>query len=417
MKKTKIACKSLLFLATVFLLSGCSDREELEDKAYVIGLGLEHSKAEDKIKVTMLIANPEVGGVQGGGGSSEKPREIISFDANDFLSAKSTANVVISRQISYDLLKIIVVSEELAKDQRFVTGFYDALRDREIRLDAYLAISKEKPSDYFKNNKPKMETRPHKYFQYMIQHGVENGLIPDSTLFRFFKTTNRGTDLFLAMYTTAKQGKNPEIKNVDEYLAGQFDATGEIDHTQFIGSAVFKNGVMIDKLNGQDTRIVNVLDDSTEIKEILATYKDPFSNNQMIAVRILKTKNNRIKMNLKGPKSKIHITVPLQFEILTNPTRTNYAYSKKNQETLKKSLIDQTESLFEGVFKKTQTELKGAPYPLATYARKYFGTNEEFKKFNWEKSYPEADISVKADIQIIDYGKHSKTPKGKGKAS
>ena len=259
MKKTKIACKSLLFLATVFLLSGCSDREELEDKAYVIGLGLEHSKAEDKIKVTMLIANPEVGGVQGGGGSTEKPREIISFDANDFLSAKSTANVVISRQISYDLLKIIVVSEELAKDQRFVTGFYDALRDREIRLDAYLAVSKEKPSDYFKNNKPKMETRPHKYFEYMIQHGVENGLIPDSTLFRFFKTTNRGTDLFLAMYTTAKQGKNTEIKNVDEYLAGQFDATGEIDHTQFIGSAVFKNGVMIDKLNGQDTRIVNVL--------------------------------------------------------------------------------------------------------------------------------------------------------------
>ena len=64
MKKTKIACKSLLFLATVFLLSGCSDREELEDKAYVIGLGLEHSKAEDKIKVTMLIANPEVGSVQ-----------------------------------------------------------------------------------------------------------------------------------------------------------------------------------------------------------------------------------------------------------------------------------------------------------------------------------------------------------------
>ena len=41
MKKTKIVCKSLLFLATVFLLSGCWDRKELEDKAYVIGLGLD----------------------------------------------------------------------------------------------------------------------------------------------------------------------------------------------------------------------------------------------------------------------------------------------------------------------------------------------------------------------------------------
>ena len=60
----------------------------------------------------------------------------------------------------------------------------------------------------------------------------------------------------------------------------------EIDHTQFIGSAVFKNGVMIDKLNGQETRIVNILDDTTEIKEVLATYKDPFSDNQMIAVRM-----------------------------------------------------------------------------------------------------------------------------------
>ena len=39
-------------------------------------------------------------------------------------------------------------------------------------------------------------------------------------------------------------------------------------HTQFIGSAVFKDGVMIDKLNGQETRIVNIFDDTTEIKDI-----------------------------------------------------------------------------------------------------------------------------------------------------
>ena len=59
--------------------------------------------------------------MQGGGGSIEKPREIISFDANDFISAKSTANAIISRDISYELLKIIVVSEEFAKDQKFIT--------------------------------------------------------------------------------------------------------------------------------------------------------------------------------------------------------------------------------------------------------------------------------------------------------
>ena len=90
-----------------------------------LDLDLINPKQEGKIKVTMLIANPEVGSMQGGGGSTEKPREIISFDANDFITAKSTANAVISRDISYDLLKIIVVSEELAKDPKFFTWIYE----------------------------------------------------------------------------------------------------------------------------------------------------------------------------------------------------------------------------------------------------------------------------------------------------
>ena len=154
-------------------------------------------------------------------------------------------------------------------------------------MDSYLAVSKEKAYEYFLQNRPKMETRPHKYFQFMIDHGIENGFIPDSTLFRFFKTIERGTDLSLVMYTTAKREKNPPIKGEDEYMAGQLNASGELDDTQFIGSAVFKNGVMIDKLTGQETRIVNILDDTTNIKDILINFPDPFSDKpQQIAARI-----------------------------------------------------------------------------------------------------------------------------------
>ena len=277
MQKIETVCKLLLLLAMVCLLSGCWDREELEDKSFVIGIGLDHSEKEGKIKVTMLIANPEVGSMQGGGGSTEKPREIITFDANDFITAKATANAIISRNISYELLKIFVISEEFARDKDFITVIYDVLKDKEIRLNNYLAVSKEKASEYFLKNRPKMETRPHKYFQFIIDHGIENGMIPDSTLFRFFQTVERGSDLFLAMYTSAEREKNPDIKSEDEYMAGQVNATGELDDTQFIGSAVFKDGVMINKLNGQETRTVNILDDTTNIKDILMNVPDPFS--------------------------------------------------------------------------------------------------------------------------------------------
>ena len=352
--------------------------------------------------------------MQGGGGSIEKAKEIISFDANDFITAKGTANAVISREISYDLLKIIVVSEELAKDQSFFSWISSTLMDKEIRQDAYLAVSKESPEKYFLKNNPKMETRPHKYFQFMITHGVENGLIPDSTLFRFFKTSDRGTDLFLAMYTTTEKEKNPPIKREDEYLAGQLDATGEIDPTQFIGSAVFKNGVMIGTLNGQDTRIVNILDDTTNIKDILFNLPDPFSDKQLLAARLLKTENNQVEMNLKGVKPKITITVPLQFEIMTNPSLTNYT-SEKNQQMIKQQMTDYTTTIIEDFFKKTQKEFKAVPYPLSFYARRYFLTLQEYKEFDWTKSYVNAEIIIKPEIEIVDYGKQTKIPKSKEK--
>ncbi|MCM3694542.1 Ger(x)C family spore germination protein [Neobacillus niacini] len=410
MLKTKTVCRLLFYCVMICILTGCWDREEIEDKSYVIGLGLDRSSQKGKIKVTMLLANPEVGSIQGGGGSTEKPREIISFDANDFIAAKATANAVISRKVTYELLKIFVVSEDFARDKTFPSTFYDITKDKEIHQNSYIAVSKEKASQYFIHNRPKMETRPHKYYQFMINHGIENGLIPDSTLFRYLQTTERGTDLFLAMYTTAEKQKHREIKQEDEYMAGELNATGELDDTQFIGSAVFKNGVMIDKLNGQETRVINILDDTTNIKEILVNFPNPFSdNNKQFSARVSKTKNNKVRMNLKGPKPMILITVPLEYEILSNPSMVNFL-KEKNRQILKHEIIKDVEGLFEKVLKKSQTQLKGVPYPLSFNSRRYFGTIQQYKKFNWAKSYIHADIQVKADIQIIDYGKIIKKP-------
>ncbi|MEH7248983.1 Ger(x)C family spore germination protein [Neobacillus niacini] len=410
MQKTEAVCKFLIVIIMVSLLSGCWDREELEDKAYVIGLGIDGSKHKGNIKVTMLLANPEVGTIQGGGGSTEKPREIITFEANDFIAAKATANAIISRNISYELLKIIVVSEEYARDKEFVKTIYDTLKDKQIRLNCYLAVSKEKASEYFLNNKPKMETRPHKYYQFMIDHGIENGLIPDSTLLRFFKTMERGTDLYLAMYTTATRQKNPEYKKEDEYLAGQVGATGELDDTQFIGSAVFRNGRMITKLTGEETRNVNILDDSTNIKDVLVNFPNPFPGSEkQMSARMFKTENNKVKMNVKDPRPKIFITLPLQVEVMSNPSMVNFAI-KKNQKILKEKIEEDIRKINEEFFKKTQTELKGVPYPLSFSARKYFGTIQEYKKFNWAKSYLKAEIHVIPEIEIIDYGRQIKKP-------
>ena len=165
--------KLFLVFAAAISMTGCWDQKELDQKAYVIGIGLDTHEAEGKVKITYLIANPEVGTQQSGGGSNEPPQEIVSFVADDFISSRNTANAIVAKAISYDLLQVFIVSEELAKNPDFIRWMYSAAKDREIKRSAQLVVSKEAAEQFIASNKPKLETRPHKYFKLMIDRGQE----------------------------------------------------------------------------------------------------------------------------------------------------------------------------------------------------------------------------------------------------
>ncbi|SFA87874.1 MULTISPECIES: Ger(x)C family spore germination protein [unclassified Bacillus (in: firmicutes)] len=401
---------SILILFTIlFSLTGCWDKTEVEERAYVIGIGMDKSKIKDMLEITFLIANPEVGSQQGGGSSNEPPQEVITITANDLITARNSANALVARAITYDLMRIIVVSEEFAKDKDFIRWIYDAAKDREIRRDVHLAVSKEKASLYFKNNKPKMETRPHKYFQFMTNRGIEAGLIPDSDLQRFFKISEIDADLYLAMYTTTTK-EYKSSGNEDEFLAGQIDTKGSTNQTQFMGSAIFKEGRMIGKLNGEDTRMALIIDETADISDVLTTYPDPFNERFRIAARVIKTQPNRFDMKIVKGKLKINIHIPLYVDILSDPSMVNYAKDEKKKKILRKHLEKEISNKMEGFIVKTQQKYKGSPFMISQYSRKLFKTLEEYKKFDWMKSYPDADVNVKVTVEFSEFGKQTRVP-------
>lgn len=408
-KLIKISLKIFLLIPCL-ILSGCWDRKEVERNGYVIGLGLDKAENSKKIEVTYLIANPEVGSLQGGGGSNEPPEEIITLTASDFITVRNSANAIIARQITYDLLKVIVVSEELAKDKEFIRKIYDVTKDREIRRDAKLIVTKEKASTFFKNNDPKLETRPHKYFDLMITRGMETGITPNGELHRFFKITEGDADLFLAIYATTKKEKSKENANEDEFLPGQIDVKGKTNSTQVIGSAIFKEGKMIGTLTGEETRIAMLLDETSDISDLLSTYPDPFDDQYRMAIRIIKKQANEVNFNLKGQKPKINITLPLTVEVLSDPSMVNYATNGKRREQLKRHLEKSLEKKMEEFVKKTQKKFKGNPFNWSLDARREFSTIPEYQNYNWMKKYPLADVNVEVKIKFGEFGKQTKVP-------
>ncbi|WP_083652494.1 Ger(x)C family spore germination protein [Bacillus sp. MRMR6] len=410
MKPIKAVLKYSPFLIVLLLLSGCWDKKELEERAYVIGLGLDKNADSNHLTITFLIANPEVGSQQGGGGTQEPAQEILTIRANDFISARNTANTVIARELTYDLLRVFVISEELASDKDFIRYIYDATKDREIRRDSYLIVSKEDASVFFTNNKPKLESRPHKYFQFMIDRGIATGVIPDSDLHRFFRVTENDAELFLAIYATTETEKNKSVNSEDEYLAGEIDAKGTANQTQFIGSAVFKEGRMIGKITGQETRISELLDDTTRIKDILTTYPDPFSDRFRLAARLIKNEDTEVSVDIRNGPPKISVNIPLVIEILSDPSMTSYGDDEEKKKILKKHLEEHLTDTIQTFVEKMKEEFKGEAFMWSIYARKKFKTVQEYTEYDWMKTYPEAEVKVAVEVTFGEFGKQSKVP-------
>jgi len=99
MKMLKNSVKLLFICMLINILAGCWDQKELDQKAYVIAIGLDEAEQKGKVKVTYLIANPEVGSQQSGGGTNEPTPGLVSIIGDDFISSRNTAHSIVGKKI------------------------------------------------------------------------------------------------------------------------------------------------------------------------------------------------------------------------------------------------------------------------------------------------------------------------------
>ncbi|WP_164984987.1 Ger(x)C family spore germination protein [Ammoniphilus sp. CFH 90114] len=401
----------IFLLTSFFLTTGCWDKTELEELAEVIVIGIDQAE-NGYINITYKVANPEVGTSAKAGGNEEEPAQTFSLTATDFFSAKDIANSFITRKMTYNHVRTLIVSEDFSRSDEFLKFAYTMTRDRELRRDTWLIISKESAKEFIQNNKPKFETRPHKYYQFMMQRSMETGLVPPSSLHRFLQVMEGGEDLFLAPYVTTKKENKKKDGNEDEFLAGQVPKEGG-DIAQVIGSAVIKKGKVIGTLTGEETRLAILLDNTLETEEMLVTYPDPLHPKYRIAARLLKKQSTDIKMKLDSETPEIEVHVPITLEVIAIPSMEDYVEDIKKQQLLKDSLETGMKDKMLRIINKSQTEFEACPFYWSMVARKQFLTNQEYKKFDWKSQYPKARIDVSVSIQLNEFGLKLRTTENK----
>lgn len=408
-KKMQLSKLSCLFIMLLFL-SGCWDQLAIDERAYAVAIGLDKGEEENQIKITFLITNPELSRSEGGQGSNEPPREVITFETNDLISAKDMANTVIAKQVTYTQLSYILVSEKLAKDKNFVRMMYDVAKEPEIKRDVRLIVTKEEASQFLEKTEPKLETRAHKFFELILEYGIRTGYIPDTDINRYFRITEGKGTLFLGIYATTETDKSNNRNGEDNFIAGEFNAEGETNNSEFAGSAVFKDGKMIGTLTSEETRLTILLNDTLNSGHMLTTFPDPYNEKYRVVTRLVKKRNNEVKINLNGKNPTIDVTIPLYVEVLSNHSMINYAIENEKRKFLKKYIEERITSKLNNVIKKTQKEFKSEPFGWNLEVRKKFSTIPEYEKYNWGEKYPEIQVNVAVNINFGQFGKQSEVP-------
>lgn len=408
----RINLKNTFLLGILLLVCvACQDRNEVENKAYVIAVGMEKSKKDHLLKVSYLISNPEYGSLQQGGGENAPPKEIITVDAPDVISTKDTLNTMIPKDLTFEQLSHIMISEELARNDKIVSWMYDSAKDTEIRRDISLFITKETPEEYFEKLNPKFEVRPHKFLHLMTEQGKHTGFVPpNSQLLQYYRILEAKGDLFLAAYTTTDVHHEDNLEEPDRFLAGELGVSGESSTTQFVGSAVFKDGVMIGKLNGEETRLAILLNNTLPSYSYFMVATDPFDKSLNMTIKVEGHQGNKTTMDIHKETPTINVNVPLTVSVLTNHSMADYS-STNNRDKLEKHIEKRMNKKFAKLIKKTQKEFKGQPFGWSLIARKEFRTLQEYKKFDFKRNYPRMDIKVTTDVKINEFGRQKTIPK------
>lgn len=138
--KSKVL-RLLLALLIPLLLSGCWERKELNEIAFILGMGLD--KAESGYRVTMQVVIPSsissqtAGGTSGGG----VPVVVSSFTVPTIYESDRQYTLISSRTAYKGHIRVLVIGEELARAG--IAEILDVLkRSREPRNDYYVMVAK-----------------------------------------------------------------------------------------------------------------------------------------------------------------------------------------------------------------------------------------------------------------------------------
>ncbi|AIQ46634.1 spore gernimation protein GerC [Paenibacillus sp. FSL R7-0273] len=282
-------CSLLPVMLLPMLLSGCWERKELNELAFVLALGID--KAETGFKVTMQVVIPSAVSSQNGGGlGSGVPVASYTFPAPTIYESLRLFNMTVSRSAYMGHIRVLVIGEPLAREG--LGPMLDVLkRSREPRMDFYVMVAKEGTAEEALNVLTALDKLPaNKLFNALDKAYKVSARTVAVSLDRFIE------DLLY-------EGKAPVLTGV--VVKGEPDAGGKKNNTErtnpktklrYESVAVFSKDKMLGWLDDDEVAGYNYITDNV----IKNTGHVEGDDDGLIVIEALKSRTKRRVRFIEG---------------------------------------------------------------------------------------------------------------------
>lgn len=406
---------SFLFSFNIYTNSS----EDIDDMAYVMAIGVD-TDSNEKYKISLQLSTMESsatdamlkttssssGGSSNSSGSSEADTAskyvVYTMETDSIDSAINIANAYVNKNINLSHCKILVISEEIAKNgiEDIVNSIINKV---EVRPDCNIVISKV-PADEFDDTKsqPKIEDILSKYYD--VASNIENGRGYSETvkLSDFYLKLN---DSFYQAYATLGITSNPSSNRSNKGASSNIDVQSRslVSHpdesaVETLGLAVFNHDKLVGTLSANQTMAYQLI--TNNFNYCTLNMPSPFSKDETLDLYLSTLKNPKIKVRIVNGSPFVEVNLYITTRLLSFNSNNISTLTEENLYIIKNSVTKYLEEQVYDYFDTTSKKLNSDIAGIGRYAAKNFRTAEEWESYNWLENYKNCTFKVNVDISI-----------------
>ena len=375
-----------LLTALALLLGGCSELDQVENLAFVILMGVDRTESGG-IEVSVQV--PKISGGRGGSEEGGSPSGDLVFAASGetFAEAMTALRWIVPRRLDVSQIELIVVSEALASEERWLDVMNDMMQTNRLYTAARLAVCEGSAQAFIRAEKPLIGTRTADELTAMFEEYVADGFVPDTSFADiYYKSVSAYSDP-VAVYAAPApeaggqaQGGAGEAEDAPAAAIVPDDVrTDEVQteqETRFLGAAVFRDGRMVGTLDGRTLLYCKLLRGKSQ------TFAFDFGGR---TVQLATLGAPSVRVDASAQPARIRVDVRLSV-LPSNGAFETDGLAQALEEALA-GAVDACKAI-------------GAePFQFAEVAARRFATLEDWIDYGWRDRFLESEVEIHVDLK------------------